>query len=81
MFKKNRKSGFNPMIRIALLMNQYHSIDFMEGTKEEKRWAKSRLEKTIMDFSKGLSTILISQLKISMKSKAAWEGIKEQYLG
>lgn len=80
MFKKKRKRGYNPMIRIAILMNQYHAIDLMHGTEEEKAWAKKRLEKRILSNTKMLSSILITQLKSSMKSKSMWEGIKSQYL-
>lgn len=79
MSKRNRK-GYNPMIGIALLMNQYHAIDLMEGTKEEKEWAKQRLAKQILGKSKGLSNILIEELKNSMKSKLLWEMLRNQYL-
>ena len=81
MFKRKKKDrGNNPMIFIATLINQYHAIDHMCGTKEEKEWAKARLEKKILNKSKNLSNTLITQLKSSMKSKYVWEVVKNQYL-
>lgn len=75
-----RKRAYNPMMRVAILMNQYHSIDMMEGTKDEKQWAKKRLLKRVLKACSGLSPRLVSEIKSSTKSKYQWEYLKNQYL-
>lgn len=75
--KNERKTAFlerkNPIIRIVYLVNQYHSIDLMEATKEEKEWAKERLSEEIRLASHTVSPSTRGLIRSCMKNKDLWE--------
>lgn len=78
---KERRSHWeekkNPLLKIVRLMNQYHSIDLMYATPEEKEWAKSRLEDQIMGILRHTSPSIHGRIKASFKSKAVWDETRE----
>ena len=75
--KAYRDEKKNPLQKLIRLMNQYHSIDLMYGTPEEKSWAKSRLEKQIIGIMRYTSTSIHGSVKASFKSKAVWDDTRE----
>jgi len=58
-------------------MNQYHSIDSMYATDEEKVWAKNRLETQILGILRHTSTAIHGSIKASFKNKALWEETRD----
>ena len=71
-----RKERDNPLEKILQLMNQYHSIDLMEATVEEKDWAKERLYKRIMGIARHCSKDMQGTIKASLKNKLLWEATR-----
>lgn len=80
-YAKERKTHYyekkNPLMKIITLMNQYHSIDLMFATPEEKQYAKDRLETQVLGILKHTSTSIHGSIKASFKSKAVWEDTRE----
>ena len=74
---KERKTYYyekkNPLMKIVSLMNQYHSIDDMFATPEEKTWAKNRLETQVRGLLRHVGTSVQGSIKASFKSKVVWE--------
>jgi hypothetical protein len=70
----------NPLLRISKLINQFHSIDLMYATYEEKEWAKKRLRFNILKISEGLNESMRSIIRISLNNKQYWENIRENLI-
>ncbi|MBT8449853.1 MAG: hypothetical protein KJO69_09195 [Gammaproteobacteria bacterium] len=74
--KQVQRKERDPLQRIVTLMNQYHSIDLMDGTRAEKEWAKERLETQIKKLANHISTHVKGDIFLSLKSKANWERVR-----
>lgn len=70
----------NPLLRISKLINQFHSIDLMYATTEEKEWAKKRLRFTITKISEGMNDSMQSIIRISINNKQYWESVRENLI-
>ena len=66
----------DPTQKIISLMNTYHSIPLMDGTKEEKEWAQDRLSRQILGLANHISTQLKGDIQLSLKSREHWEATK-----
>ena len=62
----------DPLQKIVTLLNTYWSIDLMNGTVEEKAWAKERLAKQIRGLSNHISPDICGDIKASLKFKEVW---------
>jgi len=67
----------NPLMKIITMMNQYHSIDKMYASKEEKDWAKDRLKSEITHILKFHSSDIHGRIKASFHSIEIWEETRE----
>lgn len=80
-YAKERKTYYiekkNPLLKIVTLMNNYHAIDSMYATPEEKQWAKDRLETQILGILKHTSKSIHGSVKASFKNKALWEETRD----
>lgn len=70
----------NPLQRIAVLMNQYHSVDLMYGSKEDKEYTKQRIKNDIYKLMKYVSRDIHSSIKASFKSKDVWEMTRQSII-
>jgi len=70
----------NPFQRIAVLINQYHSVDLMYATKEDKEFTKSRIKKDVYRQLKYVSNDIHSTIKMSLRSKDIWDDTKDSLL-
>lgn len=80
-YAKERKAYYyeknDPLKKIIRLMNHFWAIDKMYATKEEKTWAKNRLETQILGILRHTSTAIHGSIKASFKSKAVWDDTRE----
>ena len=70
----------NPLQRIAVMINAFHAIDLMYGTKEEKEKNKELLKYEILSNLKYVGKDIISELKASLKNKSIWEDFRKRML-
>lgn len=70
----------NPFQRIAVMLNAFHAIDMMYGTKEEKEKNKELLKYEILSNLKYLSEDIHSEIKASLKNKTVWEDLRKRLL-
>lgn len=70
----------NPFQRIAVMLNAYHAISDMYGTKEEKEKNKELLKSEILSNLKYVSEDIHSEIKASLKNKTVWEDLRKRIL-
>lgn len=70
----------NPLQRIAVLLNKYHSVDLLYGTKEDKEYTKSIIKKDIYKQLKYVSEDIHATIKASIRSKDIWDDTKNRIL-
>jgi hypothetical protein len=78
--RDNRRINGNPLQSIAVLINQYHSIDLMPASKEDKEFTKQRIVREINEKMINVSKDIHPQLKASIKSKRVWEEFRNTIL-
>ena len=67
-----RRKERDPLQKIVTLMNQYWAILLMDGTTEEKDWARERLAKQIRGLTNHVSPDICGDIKASLKFKEVW---------
>lgn len=70
---------YNPMFRIAELMNAYHSVDNMDYIIDKDE-ARRLISKEVIRKSKHISETLTTKLKGALKSKLVWNLMRDQFL-
>ena len=76
--EQSRKVQQSRFLKVTNLLNNYHSIEQMDGTKEEKAWAKKRLYAEIHNATLNLNKDTQRLVRKALKSRRDWEDIKEQ---
>lgn len=77
MKKEARTFRRDPMARITKLINQYHSIDRLDGTEAEKEWAKKRLRGQIFHNTDRLSDRFVNMIDYYLSDRIAWEAFRD----
>ena len=76
---KRRNKKIPPVLfQLTGMLNQYHSINYMEGSSEDKKYTKSILKGKIQNKIKQVkSNSLQIELTMSIEIKAVWERTRE----
>lgn len=77
--KEQTKERKNPIVRLVRLINQYHSIDSMDGTQDEKQWAKERLKKEIKKESKYVGKNFSNRISAFLNNREIWEEERKKF--
>ena len=77
--KEEQNEKRKPMIKIIRMINQYHSIQNLDGTEAEKIWARSRLERWIYNESKKVSENFSNRISAFLNDRRLWEQERDRF--
>ncbi len=70
----------NPIQRIAVLINAYHSVDNRPVSEQQKKDFKEEVKKEIRYQLKYVGDGIHGHVKASLRSKEYWEGFRDRIL-
>lgn len=71
------KERHNPTVRLVRLINQYHSVELMYGTLEQKEALRADLRRLIHSTSYHVPVHIRARVPIWLDNKPEWEYSRE----
>ncbi len=77
--KNERREKRNIRVKVCRMINQYHSIDNIEATEEEKKDAKKRYRREILKECQG-NNIFKEEVRMYLNDKRLWENKRDSFI-
>lgn len=77
--KYQKQEKENPRVKICRMINQYHSIDQLNGTEKEKKDAKRRYKREILSECDNNPSFR-EEVRMYLNDKRLWESKRDSFI-